>query len=129
MKQLRAFESMNDSPATPTEPDVSNDRVPCYCQRDGIIEVISRKYAIQLICLVGVLQPVRFAEIETALDGISSSTLSTRLDELTEAGLLERERYAEIPPRVEYEITETGVELCKLLDPLLRWADEQDLGV
>lgn len=94
---------------------------------EGIIAILSRKYAIQVICLVGALQPARYAEIEATLETVSSSTLASRLDELTEAGLLHRERYAEIPPRVEYSITDTGVELCELLDPLLKWANEQDI--
>jgi len=53
---------------------------------------------------------------------VSSSTLSTRLDELVEAGILSREQYAEIPPRVEYELTDIGEELGQHLEPLLKWA-------
>lgn len=56
---------------------------------------------------------------------MSSSTLSTRLDELREAGLLERERYDEIPPRVEYSLTHDGEELCELLEPLLEWVESR----
>lgn len=108
--------------------ELTAEEVRCYCQLDGILNVISRKYAIQVVCLVGALGPVRYAEIEDALEEVSSSTLSTRLDELTEAGLLHRERYAEIPPRVEYSITDDGTELCDLLDPLLRWTREHELS-
>lgn len=100
--------------------------VQCYCTLDGVIELISRKYAIQVICLVGVLEPARYADIEHALGSVSSSTLSNRLDELTEAGILDRERFAEIPPRVEYRMTERGRDLCELLDPLVRWANNQE---
>lgn len=114
--------------STPAIDGLSVDDVQCYCQLDGVMELLSRKYAIQIICLVGALQPVRYAEIETTLDDVSSSTLSTRLTELTDAGLLHRDRYAEIPPRVEYRITEDSVELCELLDPLLRWAEERDMN-
>lgn len=119
---------MTESQQSPAIPDVSVADVQCYCHFDGIMDLISRKYAIQVICLVGVLQPVRYAEIEETLAEVSSSTLSTRLDELTEAGFLHRERYAEIPPRVEYSITEQGVELCELLDPVLQWANDHDIA-
>ncbi|WP_255192466.1 winged helix-turn-helix transcriptional regulator [Natronobeatus ordinarius] len=105
--------------------DVSVEDIQCYCRLDGLLEVLTRKYAIQVLCLVWALQPARYAEIEAALEDVSSSTLSTRLEELTEAGLLHRERYAEIPPRVEYRITDDGAELCALLDPLVRWAAER----
>ena len=57
---------------------------------------------------------------------MSSSTLSTRPDELVEAGLLSRERYAEIPPRVEYDLTADGESLRRLLEPLLEWAVARD---
>ena len=110
------------------ELEIRSEELECYCQLDGIIDVISRKYAIQVICLVGHLQPVRYATIEDTLRAVSSSTLSRRLDELTEVGVLHRERYAEIPPRVEYRITERGAELCDLLDPLLEWTHTHDLS-
>ena len=117
---------MSENTLPADRPDVSVKDVQCYCQLDGIMDVLSRKYAIQVICLIGALQPVRYAEIENTLEDVSSSTLSSRLDELTEAGLVHRERYAEIPPRVEYSITQKGVELCELLDPLLKWTNEHD---
>jgi DNA-binding HxlR family transcriptional regulator len=82
----------------------------------------------QLICVVGAIGPARYGDIEETFDGVSSSTLSTRLDELVEAGILSREQYAEIPPRVEYELTGTGEELGHHLEPLLKWADEIDEG-
>jgi len=57
---------------------------------------------------------------------VSSLTLSTRPDDLVEAGFLAREQYAEIPPCVEYELTEEGEELRNRLDPLLEWIEVQD---
>jgi len=102
------------------------DDVQCLCPLGGVMDVLARKHAIQVVCVVGALGPVRYGEIESAFDEVSSSTLSARLEELVEAGLLARERYAEIPPRVEYELTAEGAELCELLDPLLRWAEARD---
>lgn len=95
----------------------------CLCPLGGVMDLLARKNAMQVVCVVGALQPVRYGEIEDAFGEVSSSTLSTRLDELVEAGLLERERYAEIPPRVEYELTDEGEELCRLLEPLLEWVE------
>lgn len=90
------------------------------------MDILSRKYVIEVVCVVGALGPVRYGEIESAFGEVSTSTLSTRLDELTDAGLLTRERYAEIPPRVEYDLTDEGTELCELLKPLLRWVENRD---
>ncbi|RRJ34098.1 transcriptional regulator [Halocatena pleomorpha] len=90
------------------------------------MDPLSRRYAMQVICVTGALGPARYGEIEETFGGVSSSTLSTRLDELVEAGYLSREQYAEIPPRVEYDLTEKGDELREKLDPLLEWAEKQE---
>ena len=97
----------------------------CYCRLGGTIDLLSRKYAVQLICGIGILEPARYGEIEAAFDDVSSSTLSARLEELTDAGLLQREQYAEIPPRVEYRLTADGAELRELLEPLLEWLESR----
>lgn len=112
--------------ATVDDADAPSEEPTCYCPLGGVMELLSRKYAIQVICVVGVLRPVRYGEVKAAFGEVSSSTLSTRLNELTGAGLLERERYAEIPPRVEYDLTTEGEELCELLEPLLRWVEKRD---
>jgi DNA-binding HxlR family transcriptional regulator len=118
---------MADSPDAATEkPDSSDIDLDCLCPLDGVMDLLSRRYAMQLICAVGAIGPARYSDIEETFDGVSSSTLSTRLDELVEAGILAREQYAEIPPRVEYELTDTGEELRQHLAPLLRWAEEID---
>ena len=113
---------MSDTPTPQTVPEN------CYCQLDGVVELLSRKYAMQVVCAVAHLGPVRYGDLSDAfLDDVSSSTLSARLEELTETGLLSRERYDEIPPRVEYDITEEGAELNERLEPLLQWAETHDI--
>ncbi|MDY7082316.1 MAG: transcriptional regulator, partial [Halobacteria archaeon] len=54
----------------------------CICPLGGVMELLSRKYAMQVVCAVGILGSARYREIEDAFDGVSSSTLSARLDEL-----------------------------------------------
>ncbi len=70
--------------------------------------------------------PLRFSDLEAALDA-APNTLSTRLDELTDAGLLDRTAYDETPPRVEYEPTERAEALYPALGHLHRWAVEYEL--
>lgn len=98
----------------------------CYCPVGGVMDLLSRKYAMQVVCTVGALGPVRYGGIEEAFGEVSSSTLSARLSELTEAGLLEREQHDAIPPRVEYELTADGEQLREALTPLLRWVEARD---
>ena len=114
------------SESRPETPDIDEKSITCYCPLGGVMDLLSRKYAMQLICVVGALGPVRYGEIEDTFGDVSSSTLSTRLDELVDAGYLVREQYAEIPPRVEYDLTDAGEELCQRLEPLLEWADQED---
>ncbi|WP_232701246.1 winged helix-turn-helix transcriptional regulator [Halobacterium wangiae] len=120
---------------TDTETDTPDPAVvdqECLCPLGGVMDLLSRRYAMQLICVVGAIGPARYGDIEETFDGVSSSTLSTRLEELVEAGILSREQYAEIPPRVEYDLTEIGEELGEHLEPLLEWAeaiDEEELSV
>lgn len=68
--------------------------------------------------------PVRFTQLQDRLD-VSPNTLSRRLDELETVGLVVRRSYDEIPPRVEYELTDDGRELAALLEPLVEWERER----
>ncbi len=61
------------------------------------------------------------------LGKISPKTLSDRLKELETAGLIRREFFAEIPPRVEYTLTKDGMELRNALAPLMEWASSKNL--
>jgi DNA-binding HxlR family transcriptional regulator len=70
--------------------------------------------------------PLRFSDLEADL-GIPPNTLSTRLRDLTEAGLLERDAYDEVPPRVEYTPTEKAESLFPVFAHLHHWAIEHDL--
>ena len=70
----------------------------------------------------------RFCELERSLDGISPRTLSLRLRALEEQGIVERETYPEVPPRVEYSLTEKGQALAPLSDDMRRYGREW-LGV
>lgn len=72
----------------------------------------------------------RFSELERSLIGISPKTLSERLKRLEEAAVVERQCFAEVPPRVEYSLTEKGFALLPVIDQMRqfgsRWlpADE-----
>lgn len=109
-------------PSLKTAPDDA-ESPQCYCPLGGVMDLLARKYALQVVCVVGALQPVRYGAIADAFGEVSSSTLSARLADLTDAGLLDRVQYDAIPPRVEYELTEEGQELCERLQPLLEWIE------
>lgn len=66
-------------------------------------------------------QALRFNEINDLMNHISTKTLSTRLKQLERYDILKRIAYNEIPPRVEYSITDKGQELADSLMPLIEW--------
>jgi DNA-binding HxlR family transcriptional regulator len=69
--------------------------------------------------------PHRFSDLQDEL-GISPTTLSDRLGELCEAGIVDRESHDEIPPRVEYRPTEKGEALGPVMEAVGDWLDEYD---
>jgi DNA-binding HxlR family transcriptional regulator len=72
----------------------------------------------------------RFCELERSLEGISPRTLSLRLRALEEEGIVERHTYPEVPPRVEYALTQKGEALVPLIDDMrtygTRWLLSED---
>lgn len=74
-----------------------------------------------LIPLCCSTEPVRHKKFKETLKGVSSKTLAHRLQELEKGGILERQAFNEIPPRVEYRLTAKGQELVESVMNLLQW--------
>ena len=68
--------------------------------------------------------PRRFVQLQRVLPGISTEQLRSRLNRMVADGMLTRRRYREVPPRVEYELTERSAELMPVLGELARWGYE-----
>jgi DNA-binding HxlR family transcriptional regulator len=66
----------------------------------------------------------RFCELERSLAGISPRTLSLRLRALEEQGIVERQTYAEVPPRVEYALTAKGRALLPIIDDMRSYGED-----
>jgi DNA-binding HxlR family transcriptional regulator len=94
--------------------------------RDGgaVREVLDRIGDKWSLMVIGTLRsgPLRFGELEQAVVGISQRMLTLTLKHLVEDGLVVRTAYAEVPPRVEYEVTELGRTLVPLVMALAEWA-------
>ena len=88
------------------------------------LSLIAGKYKpIILYCLME-YEPVRFNELQRYLGRVADKTLSQNLKELERDGLIHRERYPEIPPKVEYTLTDRGHSLVAVLDKLCDWGIE-----
>jgi DNA-binding HxlR family transcriptional regulator len=94
----------------------------CLCPLEGIIDTIGKKWTLLVVNAIGNHGRLRFGQMMQELRGISPTTLTDTLQELKREGLIERESFAEIPPRVEYSLTRDGAQLRKAILPLLKWA-------
>jgi len=104
----------------------SNHQHICLCPLEGIINVIGKKWAILVISIIGHHEKIRFNEIMHHLEGISPKTLTDVLRDLGNENLIHRESFSEIPPRVEYSLTDDGKQLCEAVLPLIRWVEKRD---
>jgi DNA-binding HxlR family transcriptional regulator len=100
----------------------NKNEVVCYCPIEGVIDVIGKKWALLIINVIGNYGSLRFNKLTEELHGISPKTLADTLKRLQNEQLLKRESFAEIPPRVEYSLTEDGQGLREAVVPILRWA-------
>ena len=65
----------------------------------------------------------RFGELRESVTGITQKVLTNNLRQMEASGLVKRKVYAEVPPRVEYSLTETGLSLKPILDSMVTWGN------
>lgn len=65
----------------------------------------------------------RFGELKKSIGTVSQKVLTSQLRAMEESGLVNRQVYAEVPPRVEYSLTELGLSLKPILDAMLNWGE------
>ena len=87
--------------------------------------VIGGKWKILILWYVAHYKVQRFGELKRRLTGVTQSTLIKQLRELEADGFLHREIYQEIPPRVEYSLTEFGQSFVPVLEAMLSWSEKQ----
>ena len=86
--------------------------------------VLSGKWKILILWYVAFYKVQRFGQLLRRLDGVTQSTLTKQLRELEADGFLHRRVYPEVPPRVEYTLTELGYSLKPILDAMRNWGEE-----
>ena len=91
------------------------------------MSLISGKHKMVIMYCLMEYQTVRFNELKRYLKKISDKTLSSNLKELEADQLVHREEYPQIPPKVEYSLTERGKSLIPILDGMCEWGDKHRL--
>ena len=91
------------------------------------MSLISGKHKMVILYCLMEYEPVRFNELKRYLKSISDKTLSTNLKELETDRLIVRTEYPQIPPKVEYRLSQRGRSLMAVLDQLCLWGEENRL--
>ncbi len=86
------------------------------------LSLINGKYKMTILYTLMEFGTVRFNDMQRYI-GLSFKTLSVNLKELESDGLVHREEYPQIPPKVEYSLTEKGKTLMPILDQMCEWGD------
>ncbi|MYR44774.1 helix-turn-helix domain-containing protein [Streptomyces sp. SID5910] len=98
---------------------------PYMCGIDAALDVVSGKWKGLVLWELHTHGVRRFAELRRGLPGVSEKMLTQHLRQMEEDGLVHRRVYAEVPPRVEYSLTEAGAALNEALQPLGAWGRER----
>ena len=95
------------------------------CPMVSFVNLISGKWAIPILYrLIIIDEPVRFSDLQRAVHPITQKELTRQLRQFESRRLVTRQVFAEVPPRVEYQITELGKSLRPTLDSLADWMRE-----
>ena len=92
------------------------------------LSLINGKYKMTILYTLMEFKIVRFNEMKRYIGNISYKTLSASLKELEADRLIHREEYPQIPPKVEYSLTERGQSLIPILDMMCEWGDKNRTG-
>lgn len=98
------------------------------CPVTATMKVLGGKWKPILINAIYFTAPARFGELKRSIKGITQSMLTQQLRELEDDGIIDRKIYAEIPPKVEYSLTEFGLTLSPVIQTMAKWGEEYRLN-
>lgn len=116
-----------------TEPRCDDDDVFQWDSREDcdvrqILDRIADKWSLLVVALLQ-RRTMRFNELRREIDGISQRMLSVTLRHLERDGLIDRTVYPEVPPRVEYRLTDLGCSLLGTIQPLVDWTEKHQAEI
>jgi DNA-binding HxlR family transcriptional regulator len=98
------------------------------CPVTATMKVLGGKWKPTLINAIYQTAPARFGELKRSVIGITQSMLTSQLRELEDDGIITRKIYAEIPPKVEYTLTEFGLTLSPIIQSMADWGNQYRLN-
>lgn len=93
------------------------------CPVETTLRLIGNKWQVLIVRDLLYTGRMRFSQLQRSISGISQKVLTANLRSMEESGLVEREVFPEVPPRVEYQLTETGLSLKPVLDAMWNWGE------
>jgi DNA-binding HxlR family transcriptional regulator len=96
---------------------------PAGCPIGSVVDIIFSRWTTPILWHLNARGRQRFNDLRDLVDGITAKVLTQRLRQLERDGLVSRTMHAEIPPRVEYEITDLGRSLAPVFASLVTWSD------
>ncbi|MEK5396280.1 transcriptional regulator [Paenibacillus sp. VTT E-133280] len=103
-------------------------RLDQLCPATFAFHVISGKWNLPILAILSENDNIRYNELKRRLHGITGTTLTNALRDLIEYGIIHREQYNEVPPRVEYSLTSSGKELVPLIESVVEWG-QRNIGM
>lgn len=88
------------------------------------LSVISGKWKMVILYWLVEEQPIRYNELQRLIGSISHKTLSVQLKEMENDGIIIREEYPQIPPKVEYSLSEKGISLYPIMESMCNWGEK-----
>ncbi len=95
-----------------------------YCKAAPMLEWLGNKWALVVLVKISENEPARFNELYRNIPSVSEKVLSQVLKQLTVDGIIRREMFPDVPPRVEYSLTHLGKTLLPHIEALIKWGQE-----
>ena len=92
------------------------------CPLEYGLNVFGGKWKSRIICVLAAKNVLRYSSLRKEMTNITDAVLAATLKELIADGIVAREQYNEIPPRVEYSLTEKGISVVPILQSICRWS-------
>lgn len=92
------------------------------CPLEYGLDVFGGRWKSRIICVLGAKECLRYSELRAEMTNVSDAVLSSSIKELIADDIISRRSYDEIPPRVEYRLTEKGTSVVPVLQQICRWA-------
>lgn len=93
------------------------------CPVETTLALIGNKWQVLILRDLSLNGTMRFKELQRSIGKISQKVLTSNLRAMEDAGIVHREVFTEVPPRVEYSLTETGASLKPVLDAMWAWGE------